>query len=86
MYDVKLDCNNSVTQRHVDQLRYMPVIDDIYGSNKQHEPESRIATEKKRHGQNEHELVVLKVRTNLNSGVQESPIDLTPKRNSQITN
>ena len=84
MYDVKLDCNNSVTQRHVDQLRYMPVIDDIYGSNKQHQPESRIATEKKRHGENEHELVVPKPRTNLNSGIQESPIDLTPKETATL--
>ena len=34
MYDVKLDWNNSTIQRHVDQLRYMPVIDDVYDSNK----------------------------------------------------
>ena len=60
MCDAKLDCNNSVIQRHVDQLRYMPVIDDIYESNKQHQLESRMATEKARHGENEHELVVLK--------------------------
>ena len=26
MYDVKFDCNNSTIQRHVDQLRYMPVM------------------------------------------------------------
>ena len=36
MYDAKLDCNNSIIQQHVDQLRYMPVIDDLYDSNKQH--------------------------------------------------
>ena len=35
MCHVKLDCNNSIIQRHVDQLRHMPVIDDIYDNNKQ---------------------------------------------------
>ena len=84
MYDVKLDCNNSVIQRHVDQLRYMPVIDDIYESNKQHQLESRMANEKARHGENEHELVVLKPKTNLNSDIQESPIDLTPKETATL--
>ena len=34
MYHVKLDCNNSIIQQHVDQLRHMPVIDDIYDNNK----------------------------------------------------
>ena len=36
MYDVKLDCNNSIIQRHVDHLCYMPVIDDIFDRNKHH--------------------------------------------------
>ena len=35
MCHVKLDCNNSIIQRHVDQLHHMPVIDDIYDNNKQ---------------------------------------------------
>ena len=70
---------NSIIQRHVDQLRYIPVIDDIHDSNKQHQPKSRIETEKEFQGKNEHELVVPEPKTNLNSGIQESPIDLTPK-------
>ena len=57
----------------------MAVIDDIYDSNKQHQPKSRIATEKECHNENEHELVVPKPKTNLNSDIQERPIDLTPK-------
>ena len=73
MYDVKLDCNNSIIQRHVDQLRYMPVIDDIYDSNKQHQLESRLETEKECQGKNEHELVVPEPKPNLNSGIHESP-------------
>ena len=35
--------------------------------------------QKERHGENEHELVVPKPKTNLNSDIQERPIDLTPK-------
>ena len=84
MYDVKLDCNNSIIQRHVDQLRCMPVIDDIYDSNKQHQPESQIATEKERHGENEHELEVAKPKTHLNSDIQESPIALNPKETTTL--
>ena len=57
----------------------MAVIDDIYDSNKQHQPKSWIATEKEHHDENEHELVVPKPKTNLNSDIQERPIDLTPK-------
>ena len=57
----------------------MPVIDDICDSNKQHQPESRIKTEKECQGKNEHELVVPEPKTNLNSGIQESRIDLTPE-------
>ena len=41
--------------------------------------ESRIETEKEFQGKNEHELVVPEPKINLNSGIQESPIDLTPK-------
>ena len=74
-----LVCSNSIIQQHVDQLRYMAVIDDIYDSNKQHQPKSWIATEKERHDENEHELVVPKPKTNLNRDIQERPIDLTPK-------
>ena len=77
-------CNNSIIQRHVDQLHYMPVIDDVYDINKQHQPESRIATEKERHGENEHELVVPKPKTNLNSDIQESSIDLTLKETATL--
>ena len=62
----------------------MPVINDIYDINKQHQPESRIATEKERHGENEHELVVPKPKTNLNSDIQESPIDLTLKETATL--
>ena len=57
----------------------MPVIDDICDSNKQHQPESRIETEKECQGKNEHKLVVPEPKTNLNGGIQESRIDLTPK-------
>ena len=84
MYNVKLDCNNSIIQRHVDQLRYMPVIDDIYDRNKQHQPESQIATGKERHGENENELEVPKPKANLNSDIQESPIDLTPRETATL--
>ena len=64
MYDVKLDCNNSIIQRHVEQLRYMSVIDYIYDSNKQHHPGSRIETEKKCQGKNKHEIAVSEPETN----------------------
>ena len=40
--------------------------------------ESKLS-EKKYQGKNEHELVVAEPKTNLNSGIQESPIDLTSK-------
>ena len=54
-----------ITQLYsVDQLLYMP-IDDIYDSNKQHQPGSRIETEKERQGKNEHD-VVPEPKTNLN--------------------
>ena len=62
----------------------MPVIDDIYGSEKQHQPESRIETEKECRGKNEHELVKPEPKTNLNSDIQESPIDLTPKETAPL--
>ena len=84
MYDVKLDCNNSIIQQHVDQLLYMPVIDDIYDSNKQHQPGSRIETEKEFQGKNEHELVVAEPKTNLNSNIQENPIDFIPKETATL--
>ena len=60
------------------------VIDDIYDSNKQHQPESRIKTEKECQGKNEHELLVPENKTNLNSDIQESPIDLTPKETATL--
>ena len=30
MYNVKINCSNLIVQKHVDQLRYMPLIDDFY--------------------------------------------------------
>ena len=63
----------------------MPVIDDIYDSNKQHQPESQTATEKERHGENEHELEVPKPKTHLNSDIQESPIALNPKETTTLS-
>ena len=63
---------------------YMPIIDDIYDSNKQHQPKSRIQTENENHGKNEHELLVLKPKTNLNSDIQESPNELTPKETATL--
>ena len=58
----------------------MAVIDDIYDSNEQQQPESQIEAVKEYHGQNQHELVVPKPKTNLNSDIHESPIDITPKK------
>ena len=40
--------------------------------------------QKERHGENEHELVVPKPKTNLNSDIQESPIDLTLKETATL--
>ena len=53
MYDVKLDF-----KKHIDQLRYMLALDYIYESNKQHQSESQIKTEKECQSKNEHELVM----------------------------
>ena len=42
MYDVILDCNNSIIEKHVDQLGYISIIDNhIYESNKQHQTKSK---------------------------------------------
>ena len=74
-----LHSSNSIIQQHVDLLHYMPVIEDIYDSNKQHQPKSWIKIEKKCQGKNEHEIVVPEPKTILSSDIQESPINLTPK-------
>ena len=62
----------------------MAVIDDIYDSNEQQQPKSQIEAEKECHGKKEHELVVPKPKTNLNSDIYESPIDLTPKETATL--
>ena len=49
----------------INYITYIADPDDIYDSNKQHQPESWIETEKYRHGKNEHELLVPKPKTNL---------------------
>ena len=78
MYDVKLDFHNSLIQKHVNQLRFMPVIDDIYESNKQHHPESQHKTEKECQSKNQHELVMPEPKAHLHSDTQKILIDLTP--------
>lgn len=80
MSDVKLDFKNLT-----DQIRSMPVLADIYESNKQHQPESQIKTEKECQSKNERELALPEPKTNLISDTQESPLELPPQRNSQIT-
>ena len=76
MYDVKLDFNSLIMQQHVDLLCYMPVIDSIYESIKQHYPKSLIKTEKECQSMIEDELVIPELKTNLNSDTQKSPIKL----------
>ena len=78
MYDVRLDFHNSVIQKHVNQLRFMPVIDYIYESNKQRHPESQHKTEKECQSKNQHELVMPEPKTHLHSDTQKILIDLTP--------
>ena len=56
----------------------MPVIDDIYESNKQHHPESQHRTEKECQSKNQHELVMPEPKTHLHSDTQKILIDLTP--------
>ena len=59
MYDVILDCNNSIIEKHVDQLGYISIIDNhIYQSNKQHQTKSQIKTEKECQSKNEHKFVI----------------------------
>ena len=36
MYNVKINCSNLIVQKHVDQLRYMPLIDGFYEENDKH--------------------------------------------------
>ena len=42
MYNVEINCSNLIVQKHVDQLCYMPLIDDIYEENAKHELKSQI--------------------------------------------
>ena len=51
----------------------------IHNINPNHESK---LSEKKYQGKNEHELVVAEPKTNLNCGIQESPLDLPPQKQS----
>ena len=42
MYNVKINCSNFIVQKHVDQLRYMPLIDYFYEENDKHELKSQL--------------------------------------------
>ena len=56
MYNVKINCSNLIVQKHVDQLRYMPLIDDFYEENDKHELKSQIEINEQYNNNNEYKL------------------------------
>ena len=56
MYNVKINCSNLIVQKHVDQLRYMPLIDDIYEENDKHELKSQIEINEQYNNNNKYKL------------------------------
>ena len=56
MCNVKINCSNLIVQKYVDQLRYMPLIDDIYKENDKHELKLQIEINEQYNNNNEDKL------------------------------
>ena len=56
MYNVKINCSNLIVQKHVDQLCYMPLIDDFYEENDKHELKSQIESNEQYNNNNQYKL------------------------------
>ena len=90
MYNVKINCSSLIVQKHVDQLRYMSLIDDFYEKNDKHELKSQIEINEQYNNNNQYKLEPPEPPKNENESNPIEPPTQEPSfvdnENEQLTN